>query len=89
MIRPGSGRQSSAGNVAVEAYAGYKGEETPRAFVYASRRYEISSILEHWYTDRYSCFRVAANDGHRYVLRHDTEEFFWELVMREDETIRS
>ncbi len=31
--------------IAVESYAGYKGEESPRAFA----RYEVSEVLDRWY----------------------------------------
>ena len=34
------------GNVAVEAYAGYKGEETPRAFIHEGVRREVRDIAQ-------------------------------------------
>lgn len=71
-------------NVVVDAYAGYKGEETPRAFRHEGVRYEVREIVERWYTERYSYFRLRAEDGCRYVLRYDQDELRWELVMRED-----
>lgn len=72
-------------NVVVEAYAGYKGEETPRAFTHEGVRYEVREIVERWYTERYSYFRLRAEDGRRYVLRYDQDELRWELVMREEQ----
>ena len=72
------------GNVLVEAYAGYKGEETPRAFVHDGVRREVREIAERWYTDRHSYFKLHADDGCRYVLRYDQDELRWELVMREN-----
>ncbi len=68
----------------VEAYAGYKGEETPRAFTIDGERLEVVAYLERWYTDQHCCFRVRASDGHRYVLRHDLDGLGWELVMQEN-----
>ncbi len=67
----------------VEAYAGYKGEETPRAFILDGVRLVVQDILARWYTETHSCFRVRVSDGQRYVLRYDLEEEVWELVMQE------
>jgi hypothetical protein len=67
----------------VEAYAGYKGEETPRVFAIDGIRLSVDEILDRWYTETHSCFRVRASDGQRYVLRYDLDEQVWELVMQE------
>lgn len=67
----------------VEAYAGYKGEETPRAFTLEGVRIEVEEILGRWYTQRHSVFKVRGRDGYRYVLRYDQDSLAWELVMRE------
>ncbi len=75
---------ANMGNVLVEAYAGYKGEETPRVFIHDGVRHEVREIIERWYTERYSYFKLRADDGRRYVLRYDQDELLWELVMRED-----
>lgn len=75
---------ANMGNVVVEAYAGYKGEETPRAFIHDGVRREVREIAERWYTERHSYFKLRADDGRRYVLRYDQDELRWELVMREN-----
>ncbi len=67
----------------VEAYAGYKGEETPRAFTHDGRRRRIEDVVARWYTEGHSYFRVRADDGYAYVLRYDLEQLVWELVMQE------
>ncbi len=72
------------GNVSVEAYCGYKGEETPGAFTQGGARLIVKEILTRWYTEEHSCFRVLADDGHRYVLRCNLETLEWELVIREE-----
>lgn len=71
------------GNVLVEAYAGYKGEETPRAFILDGVRREVREIAERWYTERHSYFKLRADDDRRYVLRYEMDDLVWELVMRE------
>ena len=70
-------------HVVVEAYAGYKGEETPRAFTLDGIRLSVDEILDRWYTETHSCFRIHAGDGRRYVLRYDLNQEVWELVMQE------
>lgn len=78
--------RSASSNVAVEAYAGYKGEETPRAFVCEGRRLQVTEILRRWYTEHHAYFRLRADDDHGYVLRYDWEGQGWELVMQEPPT---
>ena len=70
-------------HVTVEAYAGYKGEETPRAFTLEGSRLLVSEIVSRWYTETHSYFRVCASDQHRYVLRYDLDKMSWQLVMCE------
>lgn len=67
----------------VDAYAGYKGEETPRAFSLNGVRLEVTAIVDRWYTETHSCFRVRADDERQYVLRYDLDQRVWELVMQE------
>jgi hypothetical protein len=69
--------------IQVDAYAGYKGEETPRAFTLDGARLSVDEILDRWYTETHSCFRVRAGDGRRYVLRYHLDDGIWELVMQE------
>ena len=70
-------------HVTVEAYAGYKGEETPRAFTLEGDRLLVSEIMARWYTETHSYFRVCASDQHWYALRYDLDNLIWELVMCE------
>jgi hypothetical protein len=70
-------------HLAVDAYAGYKGEETPRSFTLEGRKLHVSEVVDRWYSETHSYFRVHASDGQRYVLRFDLDEDSWELVMQE------
>jgi len=70
-------------HVTVDAYAGYKGEETPRSFTVEGVNRAVLDIVDRWYTETCSYFRVNANDGQRYVLRYHLDEELWELVMQE------
>jgi len=67
----------------VEAFAGYKGEKTPRSFTLEGTSLRVERIVDRWYTDTHSYFRVNASDGRRYVLRLDLDDECWELVMLE------
>ena len=69
--------------IIVEAFAGAKGEETPRAFTHEGNRLTVTEIVTRWYSDTHCYFRLHADDGHRYVLRHDLDKPNWELVMCE------
>ncbi len=80
---PPSNGNASGQILVVDAYAGYKGEETPRAFILDGARIGVEEILARWYTEQYSLFKVRGQDGHRYVLRYDQDALVWELVMRE------
>ncbi|MBA5867040.1 MAG: hypothetical protein GDA67_10160 [Nitrospira sp. CR1.3] len=70
-------------HVTVDAYAGYKGEETPRSFAFEGVSHRVTEIVDRWYTDSCSYFRVDADDGQRYVLRYHLDEGQWELVMQD------
>jgi hypothetical protein len=70
-------------HLVVEAFAGYKGEKTPRSFTLEGTMLRVEHVVDRWYSDTHSYFRVNASDGHRYVLRLDLDEDCWELVMLE------
>jgi hypothetical protein len=66
----------------VECYAGYKADERPLRFTARgadSRTFEVKEILDRWYGAGCSCFKVRADDGGIYVLRHDEQEDLWTL----------
>ena len=70
-------------HLTVDAYAGYKGEETPKSFTLGGRKLLVREVVDRWYSETHSYFRVDASDGRRYVLRFDLDEDSWELVMQE------
>jgi hypothetical protein len=80
---PPSNENAPGQTLVVHAYSGYKGEETPRAFILDGVRIGVEEILARWYTERHSLFKVRGRDGHGYVLRYDPDALVWELVMRE------
>jgi hypothetical protein len=65
--------------IAVECYAGYRGEQEPRAFVLGAARLEVTAIHDRWQGPDYRYFKVTATDGDTYVLRHDASTGEWTL----------
>lgn len=70
-------------HLVVDAYSGYKGEETPRSFILDGVSLRVVEVLDRWSTETHCYFRVRANDDHRYVLRYGWDEECWEMVMQE------
>lgn len=66
----------------VECYAGHKAEERPLRFTptsRAARTYQVMEVLDQWYGVGYQCFKIRADDGNIYILRHDEAEDGWTL----------
>ncbi len=67
----------------VECYSGYRADERPQRFAFRKTKgtptYEVEEVLDQWYGADYQCFRVRANDGNIYVLRHQASEDCWRL----------
>jgi hypothetical protein len=67
----------------VECYAGYRGEETPRALALGERHIPVIEILDRWLAPDYRYFKVKGEDGDIYIIRHDIASDAWELTMFE------
>ena len=72
--------------IQVESYAGYKGEETPRAFVHLGKRHEIVEILDRWYEGnldptalRQDYFKIKTKEGSIFLLRYTPRFQAWTL----------
>ncbi|MGP1681082.1 MAG: hypothetical protein ACTS8S_01990 [Giesbergeria sp.] len=72
-------RQGPPMKIHVECYAGYRGEQEPRAFSLGERRLEVVSLLDRWLAPEHRYFKVAASDGNTYILRYDETREEWEL----------
>ena len=75
--------------IQVECYAGHKADETPRRFLWEGRWLEVQEATDRWHeagekpewpTADY--FKVLADDGGEYLLKHDHECDAWFLVRR-------
>ena len=67
----------------VECYAGYRGEETPRALVIGDGRVVVDEILDRWLAPDHRYFKLKGDDGDVYLVRQDTASGAWELTMFE------
>ncbi len=66
----------------VECYAGYKADERPLRFTPLTphaHTFEVTQALDQWYGIGYTCFKVRADDGNLYILRHDHAADIWTL----------
>jgi hypothetical protein len=67
--------------IRVECYSGAKADERPIKFYIKEKPYQVKELIDTWYEPRDTYFKVKADDGNFYVLKHchrDQEEW-WEL----------
>ena len=58
--------------IEVVCYSGFKGDERPVRFFLGDADYMVEEVIDQWYGPDGEFFRVMANDGDVYVLRHRT-----------------
>jgi hypothetical protein len=67
----------------VECYSGYRADERPLRFAFLAKpeaaKFEVKEVLDQWYGVGYQCFKVRADDGNVYILRHQLSEDSWRL----------
>lgn len=66
----------------VECYSGYKADQRPLRFTPLSqggRNYQVVETLDQWYGEGYQCFKIRADDGNIYILRHSETDDGWTL----------
>jgi hypothetical protein len=70
-------------DLVVECYAGYRADERPLRFTFLGKHdakpHEVRKVLDQWYGVGYRCFKVLADDGNVYILRHQETEDIWTL----------
>jgi len=63
----------------VQCYAGWKADERPVRFRLKGRDFIVEEVLDQWYSPNGVFFKVRADDGHLYLLRHDQPTDEWSL----------
>jgi len=66
-------------DIHVSCYSGYRADERPQRFTLKGREFEVNEVDGQWYSPDAIYFRVLANDGNYYVLRHDEGQDSWTL----------
>ena len=66
-------------NIKVECYSGYKADERPVSFISGDRKFMVDKIIEQWRSPDADYFKVQADDGKGYLLKHDTVKDDWIL----------
>jgi hypothetical protein len=63
----------------VETYSGHKADERPIRFRLGERWLAVVDVTDRWYDPDAIYFRVLAEDGDLYILRHDERADEWTL----------
>jgi hypothetical protein len=63
----------------VQCCAGWKSDERPVRFRLKDRDFIVEEILDQWYSPNSVFFKVRADDGNLYILRHDQPTDEWGL----------
>ncbi len=68
--------------VEVQCYSGRVADERPVRFRLGERDYMVEEVLDQWYGPGDKFFKVRADDGNLYILRHETSvpDGEWDLV---------
>ena len=65
--------------VEVECYAGHRADQRPTRFKIRDRSFDVVEVEDQWYEPGAIYFRVCADDGNHYILRHDEAQDRWTL----------
>ena len=65
--------------VRVQCYAGGKADERPVRFQLDDRQYVVVEVVDQWYGPEDDFFKVRADDGNLYILRHRAASDEWVL----------
>lgn len=69
--------------LSVETSSGTAGNGAPVAFALRDRIFKVREIVDHWDGIDHAYYKVIADDGNLYVIRHDLEENQWEMMLME------
>ncbi|HUI57737.1 MAG TPA: hypothetical protein VLY04_22320 [Bryobacteraceae bacterium] len=65
--------------VRVQCYSGFKADERPLRFQLGELWLAVEDIVDRWYDPDAIYFRVRADDGCVYILRHAETDDTWTL----------
>lgn len=56
---------------------------TPVSFTLLDRTFLVTAVVDAWHGADHAYYKVMADDGNLYVIRHDMAADAWELVQME------
>ena len=65
----------------VQTYSGYQADERPISFILGGRSFHVEEVIDQWYGEDHAYFKLIADDGNLYIIRHDNNSDLWELTM--------
>lgn len=65
----------------VECEQDQHGQGVPVRFSFGTRMIEIDEVLDRWPDQSHRYFKVRGGDAGIYILRHDMDTNYWELIM--------
>ena len=65
----------------VECRGGPQEESVPQRFTLGDRSLEVVEVLDRWLAPESRYFKLRADDGAVYILRHNVEEARWDLAL--------
>jgi len=71
----------------VNCYSGRKADQRPVRFRLDQREYTVEEVEDQWYGPDDAFYKVRAQDGNVYVLRQQTSDGSWHLVLIRQSTI--
>ena len=63
----------------VECYAGRKADERPVRFQMGEHAYIVEEVVDQWYGPDDVFYKVRADDGNLYIMRHTAATDEWRL----------
>jgi hypothetical protein len=55
----------------------------PVSFALRERTFHIMEVVDSWHGSDHAYYKIIADDGNLYVIKHDLDEDTWELVQME------
>ena len=71
----------------VETYAGYRADESPRAFSLGARRVVVAEELDRWLDPEHRYFKLRGDDRGIYILLYSASEDSWEMILFDSGTV--
>ena len=66
-------------SIRVECYAGHRADQRPLRFTLRGKTFGVVDVEDQWYEPDATYFRVRADDGNLYILRHDEPQDIWTI----------